>query len=125
MDIRNIFAGCIILGLTSVATPSFAKDYITQKEITVTQKGYLIKVANGLKFRILSVIPRKGKKTECKVHIPSVVREVKRLRARGGGSVGQKATVEIRARISSQGVPYCIGRGSGCTVTLAVEDTEN
>lgn len=125
MITRTILAGCIIAGLASIASPSLAKNFITQKEIATTHKGYLVKAPNGPKFRILSVTPRTGKKSKCKVHIPSIIQEVKHLQARGRGSAGQSASVEIQAKISSDGVPYCIGKGTGCEVSLTIEDTEN
>lgn len=122
MGIKTFLTSILVAGLAVIASSSSAKTFVTQKEIASTSRGYLVRAPNGTKFRIKSVSPGMGTKYNCKIHIPSVIKAVMRLQAKGGAKKGQSASIEIQRKTTPQGNPYCIGEGAGCTLTLTVEN---
>jgi len=112
----------LMMALPLVPVHAANQTYVMQKDIAAKPGGYMVKVGKDKQFKILSVKPRIGKTSECRVHIPSIVREVERKLSSGGGKTGMTIKVEIQARISSDTnhTVFCEGGGTGCEVTLQI-----
>ncbi len=122
MTFKKIAVLALIAGMSLNATTASAGSYVTQKQIDRDARGYAVKAKGLGVVRILSVTPREGKGSECKVHVPSIIKEARLKLAQGGAAAG---SVPVKVEIQVHHNPYtgditCFGGGTGCVAVIQV-----
>lgn len=120
MKQKTISIFIILMTLIGFSSTTFASEYLSQKDIESSARGYLLKGTGFKEVRVVSVRASKSKKSECLVHTPSIIKELKR-RIKPGETHSAPILFEVnlQPKVHLGGI-ICAGIGSGCTVLVAV-----
>ena len=105
-----------VSGLGLSASPG---RYFTQRDIA-RSRGLRVTASDGRELLITKVTPRMGKRSNCKVHLPSVLDAAALKLGARQMPAGATIKVEIQAHNDDQGLVWCEGGGVGCEVTLKI-----
>ena len=118
---KNLLILTLTLIMASMTSTAFAKTYLSQKEIQSSPRGYTLESHKYGKFRVLNIKARTSKKSECKVYIPSLVKELERMKLTSPkpGKSAIHVTVKLKMLGDTIGATtICSGPGNDCTVEL-------
>ncbi len=115
----SALAVSFVAGLDSASAQKFNRaEFVSNSELK-RSGGMRIKIPRFGTYKIVSARFKAQPTKDCLIHIASVKEQLLRI-AEGGRVKGDSVTVEIKAHIGAQGDVYCIHKGVGCEVIVAL-----
>lgn len=118
---KNIFLLLLSLTIVGLSSPASAKAYLTQKDISQSPTGYVLKSDKYGEFRVLGVKTRLNKKSECKVDTRSLTKEMEKMML--GFHHPKQSAIRVTVKLKMMGSTIddstiCSGPGNDCFVEL-------